>query len=59
MNASERYNRTLQDYREAAKKPDVQERVKQGQKLREAALERADRREWAHKRRGTETRWAE
>jgi len=30
-----------------------------GAALRTAALERADRREWAHKKFGTETRWAE
>ncbi len=32
---------------------------KLGADLRAAALDRADRREWAHKRFGTERRWAD
>lgn len=30
-----------------------------GSQLRRAALERAERRQWAHKRYGTESRWRE
>jgi len=59
MNASERYNRTLREYRETQKSSPERDREKAGRRLRDAALDRADRREWAHKRRGDERRWTE
>ena len=57
MNASERYTQVSDEYRDAQRRGTPTE--KQGKRLRDAALERADRREWAHKRRGDEARWAE
>jgi hypothetical protein len=54
----QKYKSVLEEYRTATarRSPDAE---KAGMKLREAALERADRREWAHKRRGDEQRWQE
>jgi hypothetical protein len=52
MKSGERYEEALSGYRQ---KPSAEA----GQKLREAALERADRREWAQKKRGDERRWQE
>jgi hypothetical protein len=59
MNASEEYQRKLHEHREAGRKGSQDDREKTGKHLREAALERANRREWAHKRRGDESRWTE
>jgi len=49
------YDRTLDEYRS---KP-LTDRETAGTRLREAALERADRRVYAHKRFGDEMRWTE
>ena len=51
----DKYKDVVREYREtpAEKRDDVAKR------LREQTLERADRREWAHKRRGDEKRFNE
>jgi hypothetical protein len=55
LSADERYKQVEQDYRSTPL--DHQESI--GQRLRNEALERADRRVYAHKRLGDEKRWTE
>lgn len=50
-----RYRETEAQYRAS----DSDRRSAEGQRLKEASLERADRREWAHKRFADERRWTE